>query len=162
MPLPSTSSADSDGIDLQDSTDPAAPFARQARCPCPPSNTSTQGEQAPCLDWGWLRDAVETAQRVGQGSSAALRTLGAALGPLAACARDVLRQALTPRGRSEKPGPCDHITLPIGVTLEQAERELIRCTFAACQRSRQRTADMLGISRRSLYSKLREHKIPLS
>ncbi|MFO0578158.1 MAG: helix-turn-helix domain-containing protein [Polyangia bacterium] len=79
---------------------------------------------------------------------------------LAARAGGSLRHALT--SASAAPLPSDHITLPIGVTLEQAERELIRCTFAACQRSRQRTADMLGISRRSLYSKLREHKIPLS
>ena len=161
MPLPSASSAVSDGIDLQDPTDPAAPFARQARCPCPPRNPPAPGEQAPRLDGGWLRDAVEAAQRVGQGSSAALRTLGAALGPLAACARDALRQALAPLSPLESPSP-DHITLPIGVTLEQAERELIRCTFVACQHSRQRTAETLGISRRSLYYKLREHKIPLS
>jgi DNA-binding NtrC family response regulator len=69
---------------------------------------------------------------------------------------------MAPRRVPESPTETDCITLPVGVTLAQAERELIRFTFAACQRSRKLTAETLGISRRSLYYKLREHKIPLS
>lgn len=49
------------------------------------------------------------------------------------------------------------LTLKIGTTLEEAEKELIIRTLEQCGKNRTRTSEVLGISRRSLYNKLARH-----
>ena len=51
-----------------------------------------------------------------------------------------------------------HIEIPVGVTLAQAEREVIMRTVAAHGGKRQHTAATLGISRRTLYAKLAQYR----
>lgn len=46
------------------------------------------------------------------------------------------------------------IDIRVGMSLESAEKQVILATLGACSGNRQRTADMLGISRRTLYEKL--------
>jgi DNA-binding NtrC family response regulator len=46
------------------------------------------------------------------------------------------------------------ISLPLGCTMKEAEREIIFRTLKWARNNRQRTASILGISRRSLYNKL--------
>lgn len=55
-------------------------------------------------------------------------------------------------------GP-DHeaIRLPVGTTIAQAERQLILATLEHCGGLREPTADMLGISLKTLYNRLREY-----
>lgn len=49
------------------------------------------------------------------------------------------------------------IKLPIGCTLKEAERTIILRTLNWTQNNRQRTASILGISRRTLYNKLEKY-----
>ena len=51
------------------------------------------------------------------------------------------------------------VTLEIGATLHDMEREMIVRTLAATRNNRKHTAEILGISRRALYNKLRKHGI---
>jgi DNA-binding NtrC family response regulator len=51
------------------------------------------------------------------------------------------------------------IGLKIGVSLAQAERSLIVATLAHLNGNKKETARILGISRKSLYDKIRRHKI---
>lgn len=51
------------------------------------------------------------------------------------------------------------ISLPIGTTVKAAERELIARTLDANRWNKNRTARILGISRRSLYNKLERYAI---
>lgn len=50
-------------------------------------------------------------------------------------------------------------TVELGNSLEEVERELIRHTLDLTQRNRTRTAEILGISRRSLYNKLKRYAL---
>ena len=50
------------------------------------------------------------------------------------------------------------IDIRVGTSLEAAERQVILATLGACSGNRQRTADMLGISRRTLYQKLASYR----
>ena len=54
-------------------------------------------------------------------------------------------------------GPVPAITLQAGVTLEQAERELIDITMAFAKHNRTRAAEILGINQKTLYNKLKEY-----
>jgi hypothetical protein len=47
--------------------------------------------------------------------------------------------------------------LLVGCTIEDVERELIICTLAATRGSRTHTADLLGISVRTLRNRIREY-----
>ena len=51
----------------------------------------------------------------------------------------------------------DVVTIPIGSTMAQAERQLILATFAHYKQQRERTASVLGISLKTLYNRLREY-----
>jgi len=48
------------------------------------------------------------------------------------------------------------VTLPVGTTLDQAERELIDLTLKHTNNNRTRAADILGISIKTLFNKLKE------
>ncbi len=48
------------------------------------------------------------------------------------------------------------VTLPVGTTLDQAERELIDITLKHTNNNRTRAADILGISIKTLFNKLKE------
>jgi DNA-binding NtrC family response regulator len=43
------------------------------------------------------------------------------------------------------------------MTLEQAELQLIRQAIEQCQGNKQKTADLLGITKSSLYRRLEKH-----
>ncbi len=51
------------------------------------------------------------------------------------------------------------ISLPVGCTLKEAEREIILRTLRWTGNNRKRTASILGISRRSLYNKLQRYEM---
>ena len=51
------------------------------------------------------------------------------------------------------------VTLPIGKTLASLEKEIIIRTLEFAAHNKKRTADILGISRRALYNKLKKHGI---
>ncbi len=50
------------------------------------------------------------------------------------------------------------VEIPLGTSLRDAERQVIRATLAAHEGNRQSAADALGISRRTLYQKLCEYR----
>jgi DNA-binding NtrC family response regulator len=75
------------------------------------------------------------------------------------CSGEVLLpDHLPPRFRSKRRGS-EAITFKIGTTLAEAEKEMIRRTLSAADNNRTRTAELLGISRRALYNKLKKHGI---
>jgi DNA-binding NtrC family response regulator len=51
------------------------------------------------------------------------------------------------------------LSLPVGITLEQAEKELIVNTIAHCGGNKTKAAEVLGIGRKTLHRKLQEYKI---
>ncbi|MCP4745259.1 MAG: sigma-54-dependent Fis family transcriptional regulator [Desulfobacteraceae bacterium] len=57
------------------------------------------------------------------------------------------------KGQKQRP----EIKLPIGCTLKEGERSMILQTLNWTQNNRQRTASILGISRRTLYNKLEKY-----
>jgi two-component system NtrC family response regulator/two-component system response regulator HydG/two-component system response regulator AtoC len=83
--------------------------------------------------------------------------------------RNVIEQAvLLARGEALEPEllpqmiyragpPEESIRIPIGSTMREAERELILRTLEARKGNKKTTAQVLGISRRSLYNKLAEY-----
>ncbi|KAF1047408.1 MAG: Transcriptional regulatory protein ZraR [Xylophilus sp.] len=50
------------------------------------------------------------------------------------------------------------VTLPIGIPLAQAERQLILATLAHFRNHKERTAAALGISLKTLYNRLKEYE----
>lgn len=58
----------------------------------------------------------------------------------------------------ESGGPDDlpRVSLPVGTTLDQAERELIEITLKHTNNNKTRAADILGISIKTLFNKLKE------
>ena len=77
------------------------------------------------------------------------------------CSGDViLREHLPSRFQKVKGRPPHRgVIFEIGTTLDQMEREMIVRTLAAAKNNRKHTAEILGISRRALYNKLRKHGI---
>ncbi|MEX2445441.1 MAG: sigma-54 dependent transcriptional regulator [Alkalispirochaeta sp.] len=51
----------------------------------------------------------------------------------------------------------DSITISVGSRLDEAEREVIRSTLAACNGNKTRTAEVLGIGRKTLHRKIAEY-----
>ena len=47
--------------------------------------------------------------------------------------------------------------LPVGSTIEQAERALIEITLEHTRNNKTRAAEILGISQKTLFNKLREY-----
>jgi DNA-binding NtrC family response regulator len=54
-------------------------------------------------------------------------------------------------------GAPDGITMPVGTTVEQAEKSLILMTLAHTKNNKTRAADILGISLKTLFNKLKEY-----
>src|SRR5688572_10843738 len=85
--------------------------------------------------------------------------------------RNVMEQAvLLARGRTLDPellpqmihraGPAEEVVrIPLGSTMKEAEKEIILRTLEAQNGNKKITAEILGISRRSLYNKLAEYGI---
>jgi DNA-binding NtrC family response regulator len=85
--------------------------------------------------------------------------------------RNIIEQAvLLARGRTIEPellpqmiyraGPAEEvIRIPLGSTMREAEKEIILRTLEAQDGNKKITAEILGISRRSLYNKLGEYGI---
>jgi two-component system NtrC family response regulator len=70
----------------------------------------------------------------------------------------ILREHLP--SRFQKPRPAyQKLAFEIGTTLDEMEREMIVRTLVAAKNNRKRAAEILGISRRALYNKLRKHGI---
>lgn len=87
-----------------------------------------------------------------------VRQLNAVLSLAASRARG---QAITHHALAELMKPVESapdIRIPLGVSLAHAERVVIRETLASNGGNRQTTADVLNISRRTLYEKLRHYR----
>ena len=75
------------------------------------------------------------------------------------CRDEVLRpEHLPQRFRAPRP-PRRKVTFELGTPLDEVERELVVRALAAADNNRTRAAELLGISRRALYNKLRKHGI---
>ncbi len=75
------------------------------------------------------------------------------------CAGEViLPKHLPPRFRPDRPIR-PKVTFEIGTPLDEVEREMVIRALAAAKNNRKRAAELLGISRRALYNKLRKHNI---
>ena len=55
-------------------------------------------------------------------------------------------------GNDEDNGDC--VRLPIGIKMSDAERELLLATLRHCGGNKRRTADVLGVSLKTVYNKL--------
>jgi DNA-binding NtrC family response regulator len=55
--------------------------------------------------------------------------------------------------------PANAIRLRVGMTVNDAERELIRATLSELQGNKAKAARMLGLGRKTLYRKLEEYAI---
>ena len=53
----------------------------------------------------------------------------------------------------------DSITVPVGASIAQAERQLILATFVRYGRNKERTAAVLGVSLKTLYNRLKEFAV---
>jgi DNA-binding NtrC family response regulator len=70
----------------------------------------------------------------------------------------LLTKHMPPRFKPDKPlRPT--VTFEVGTALEEVEREMITRALAATRNNRKRAAELLGISRRALYNKLKKHNI---
>jgi DNA-binding NtrC family response regulator len=65
---------------------------------------------------------------------------------------------LPPRFRPGKRAPTK-VSFELGTTLDEVEREMVVRALAVAENNRKRAANLLGISRRALYNKLRKHNI---
>jgi DNA-binding NtrC family response regulator len=54
--------------------------------------------------------------------------------------------------------PLGEVTIPVGATVEQAERDLIMKTLEATGQNKTRAAEMLGISLKTLHNKLKKYR----
>lgn len=70
----------------------------------------------------------------------------------------ILPQHLPPRFRPDRPVR-PKVAFEIGTPLDEVEREMVIRALAATKNNRKRAAELLGISRRALYNKLRKHGI---
>jgi DNA-binding NtrC family response regulator len=59
-----------------------------------------------------------------------------------------------PEGEIGEEHSADCVRLPIGVTMADAERELLLATLKHCGGNKRRTADVLGVSLKTVYNKL--------
>jgi DNA-binding NtrC family response regulator len=58
-------------------------------------------------------------------------------------------------------GALPKVTLPVGTTIDQAERELIAITLLHTKHNQTKAAELLGVSAKTLYNKLKEQGAPL-
>jgi DNA-binding NtrC family response regulator len=72
-------------------------------------------------------------------------------------AQDRIRAEDLPSELRESEPPRSRIVLEVGTTLTEMERELVLKTLQSVQGSKSAAARMLGVSRKTLYNKLRRH-----
>jgi DNA-binding NtrC family response regulator len=53
----------------------------------------------------------------------------------------------------------DHVRIPLGATMDDAEKEIIRANLAAQNGNKSRTAEVLGIGRKTLHRKISEYHL---
>jgi DNA-binding NtrC family response regulator len=53
------------------------------------------------------------------------------------------------------------VTLAVGTTIDEAERELIAITLLHTKHNQTKAAELLGVSTKTLYNKLKEQGTPL-
>jgi transcriptional regulator with PAS, ATPase and Fis domain len=70
----------------------------------------------------------------------------------------LLPEHLPPRFRPDRPRRTQ-VTFPIGTPLVEVEREMVLGALQAAKDNRTKAADLLGITRRALYNKLKKHGI---
>lgn len=75
------------------------------------------------------------------------------------CSGDVLLPEHLPARLQTGKRASQKIVVPVGTTLEAAEREIIKYTLKATGRNLQQTARLLGISRGTMYNKIKKHKL---
>ena len=76
------------------------------------------------------------------------------------CEGDVIMvKDLPPRFGLGQGGSQPTVAFRVGTTLDEVEREMIVRTLASTNNNRKRAAELLGISRRALYNRLRKHHI---
>jgi DNA-binding NtrC family response regulator len=71
---------------------------------------------------------------------------------------DDLSPSLLPQMMHREPAPAEVLQIPIGTTMDAIEREVILRTLEANKGNKTATAEVLGISRRSIYNKLAEYE----
>jgi DNA-binding NtrC family response regulator len=69
-----------------------------------------------------------------------------------------LAPSLLPQMMHREPAPAEVLQIPIGTTMDTIEREVILRTLEANKGNKTATAEVLGISRRSIYNKLAEYE----
>lgn len=74
-------------------------------------------------------------------------------------AEDILRTRNLPSRISQYQNRETQMTIKVGMTLAQVEKELIIRTLSHVGENRSRTSEILGISRRALYNKMARHGI---
>lgn len=75
---------------------------------------------------------------------------------------EITQEHLPPRFRSMNPDNSDGIdwvSCPVGTSLDEMERRMIVAALAAADDNRTRAAELLGISRRAIYNKLKKHDL---
>lgn len=76
-----------------------------------------------------------------------------------ACESDLITSKHLPpsiAGETQHDGP-DSVTIPLGVSLEEAEKDLIRRTLAFVNNNKTKAAEILGISLKTLHNKLHRY-----
>ncbi|MBL0714907.1 MAG: sigma-54-dependent Fis family transcriptional regulator [Desulfosarcina sp.] len=73
------------------------------------------------------------------------------------CTEDILDTAQLPRRISQFSDEDVTLTVRLGMTIDEVEKELICLTLRHTGQNRSRASEMLGISRRSLYNKLQRY-----
>lgn len=72
---------------------------------------------------------------------------------------EVVQPDLLPVRITQNSATTDSITIPIGTSLEKAEKDIILRTLAFAANNKSRTATILGLSRKALYDKLKKYEM---
>jgi len=75
------------------------------------------------------------------------------------CTGDILAPKQLPQRIRQYRNEDTTMTIRVGMTIEEVEKELIARTFEHAAYNRTRTSELLGISRRSLYNKIQRYGI---
>ncbi len=75
------------------------------------------------------------------------------------CTGDVILPEHLPTRMQEESAAPPEILISVGTTLEAAEREVIRTTLQATANNRRQAARLLGISRGTMYNKLKKYRL---
>ena len=103
-----------------------------------------------------LRNAVQRAYVMADGETIDALWLPKLPATVAGDAAPSTRRAL-PEPTAQNGAGEPVITLPVGVSMAQAERLLIQATLRQCEQQKERTAAVLGISLKTLYNRLKEY-----